>query len=87
MAGRLLPEPLVAIAQEEGTMKFRRSFKEVCIRLVENEQGFVCTVQYGRFFRKTVQFPLSVEPDVLKDEFSPLFRTRRHFNAGTQDER
>ena len=71
-------------------MRFRRTFKEVYIRLAEleeDEQAIVCTVEYGGFLRSAVQFPLARElealPD-LKDECSLALRMRRRFGTHEQ---
>ena len=61
--------------------------KEVCIRLVEDEQAFVCTVLYGGFLRRTLRFLLAAEPEPLpdlKDEASLVLRPRARRAAGSQ---
>jgi hypothetical protein len=65
-----------------------RQFKEVYIRL-EEETGFVCTVQYNRFLRKTKAFALQVKTEAVPDvepEWSHVLRTRKRFDASSQGE-
>jgi len=69
-------------------MRSRGSFKEVWIRLVENEPAFVCTTQYGGLLRRSEQFQLAVASEAVndvEDEFSAVLRTRRHLGRETQD--
>jgi hypothetical protein len=80
----------MAATPQEGTMKLRKPFKEVYIRLVDNEPVFVCTIQYGGVLQKSVQFALAGEADVPDDaegELSLVLRTRRRFATGAQDEK
>ena len=69
-------------------MKLQRPFKELFIRLAENDQLFVCTVQYGGFFRKSVKYPVSVEPETLPSRDDGFSRApRRDFSTKEQEER
>jgi hypothetical protein len=68
-------------------MTFGKRFKDVYIHLVENEPAFVCTVRYGGFLGKSVQFPLEIRPEVpldIEDESSPVVRIRNRFGASSQ---
>jgi len=71
-------------------MKSPKPFKEVYIRLVNNEPAFVCTIQYGGVLERAVRFPLAVEPDLSQEadgELSLVVRARRSFATGAQDEK
>jgi hypothetical protein len=65
-------------------MTFGSRFKEVYIRLVENEPMFLCTVRYGGLALKSTEFPLKTSPEVTPDpqeEAVPILRTRIRFGA------
>ncbi len=68
-------------------MTFGSRFKEVCIRLVENEPMFVCKVKYGGLTWRSTEFPLKTSPEVAPDpgeEALPILRTRSRFDANSQ---
>ena len=52
--------------------------REVCIRLTDDQEGFVCTVKYGKFFAKATGFPLHrpLGPGVSDEEALVLARKR-----------
>jgi len=65
-------------------MTFGRTFRQVYIRLVENEPEFVCTVNYGGFFGKSTQVRLKIRPEGLpglEDESLPIVRTGNRVDA------
>lgn len=45
----------------------RFQFKEVYIRLNEEDSALVCTVRYGGIIGKSTHFPLETGQDVLPD--------------------
>lgn len=68
-------------------MIFGSRFKEVCIRLVENEPAFVCTVRYGGLPWKSTEFPLKTSPEAApnpEEEALPILRTRNRFGAAQE---
>ena len=69
-------------------MTFGSRFKEVYIRLVENEPMFVCTVRYGGLPWKSTEFPLKTRPEVAPDpeeEALPILRTRNRFGLSSRE--
>jgi hypothetical protein len=58
-------------------MTFAIPFKEVYIRLVENEPALIYTVRYGGLFGKSTRLPLEVLPEVLADALT-VSVTQRH---------
>ena len=69
-------------------MTFPSRFKEVCIRLVDNEPMFVCTVRYGGLPWRSTEFPLRTSPEVAPDpdeEALPILRARNRFGASSQE--
>ncbi len=54
-------------------------FKEIYIRLNEEDSALVCTVRYGGIIRKSTHFPLEAGRDVspdLEQESMPAVRIR-----------
>ncbi len=69
-------------------MTFGSRFKEVYIRLVENEPMFVCTVRYGGLPGKSTEFPLKTSPEVAPDreeEALPILRTRNRVRPSSRE--
>jgi hypothetical protein len=56
---------------------FRR---DVYIRLADDGMNFVCTTQYGRFYTKTRQIPLHVEPKPEPADEMSLLQARKRFS-------
>jgi hypothetical protein len=68
-------------------MTFPGRFKEVSIRLVENEPMFVCTVRYGGLPWRSTEFPLRTSPEVAPDreeEPLPIHPARSRFGANAR---
>ncbi|HSR08304.1 MAG TPA: hypothetical protein VLM42_14215 [Bryobacteraceae bacterium] len=64
-------------------------FKEIYIRLNENDSTFVCTVRYGGMIRKSTHFPLEIGRDVppdLEQESMPAVRIRNRRGESAQGE-
>lgn len=54
-------------------------FREIYVRLIENEPGFVCTVRYGGLIGKSRHFSLETVREVAPDrdeESLPVVRIR-----------
>jgi hypothetical protein len=52
--------------------------REVYIRLSENGTSFLSTIEYGRVYRKTTEFPLQSEPmpEVVEQDSLALLRKK-----------
>jgi len=62
--------------------------REVYIRLADDESGFVCTVQYGKFHAKATEFALHCESTPgPSDEKVPVFARRRPSRWAESEER
>lgn len=70
-------------------MTFRNPFKEIYIRLVENDPVFVCTVRYGGFIGKSTEVPLKSGPEAspnAEEQPSPILRARNRFSASPEND-
>jgi hypothetical protein len=81
-ASNLLSDRVLQQPGREKIMTFKVAFKEIYIRLPENDSAFVCTIRYGGLPGKATRVPLEVgtapEPE-FKDETMSTVRNRSRF--------
>lgn len=68
-------------------MTFKMAFKEIYIRLPENDTAFVCTIRYGGLPGKATRFPVEIRtvPEVdFEDETWSIVRGRGRFGPTTK---
>jgi hypothetical protein len=61
--------------------------REIYIRLTDNQQGFVCTVKYGRLYSTVTEFRLHSQPQLDRLEETTAVKVRKRSSDRTPEHR